>query len=66
MTIKEWIVATDIYDSTPYECPYCHARTEIQRNVCPYCKQIVKVVPFEVDEDSMTYERIIERLVKLP
>ena len=66
MTIKEWIIATDAYDSTPYECPYCGARTELQRNVCPYCKEIVKIVPYEVDDSHIEYERIVEQLVKLP
>ena len=64
--IKEWIIATDAYDSTPYECPYCGARVEFQRNICPHCKEIVKIIPYEVDDSYAEYERIIEQLAKLP
>ena len=64
--IKEWIIATDEYDSTTYECPYCRARVELQHNTCPYCKQIVKIIPYEVDDSRTEYTRIIEQFVKLP
>lgn len=67
MKYKKWIIATDIYDSTPYECPYCGARVEIQHTICPYCKEPVIVLPYELQEGSAAeYERIIEQFVKLP
>lgn len=63
--IKEWIIVSDIYDTNPYECPYCGARLEMQRNKCPYCQELVKCTQFETDP-RFERERLIETLVKLP
>lgn len=65
MELKEWIIPSDIYDSTPYECPYCGARIEMQRNKCPHCDNLVKCINFETDP-RFERERLIETLIKLP
>ena len=64
MEYKKWKIASDIYDSTPYECPFCGARVEIQKTICPNCNQPVLINDFK--DERLEYERIIETLVKLP
>lgn len=67
MKYRKWILVRDIYDTEPYECPYCGARVEMQHTLCPHCGQAVIVIPFEADEArGAEYERIIEQFAKLP
>lgn len=64
---RKWILVRDIYDTEPYQCPYCGARVPMQKVICPNCNKAVVVIPFEVEESKIEhYERLIETLVKLP
>lgn len=64
MEYKKWKIVTDIYDSNPYECPYCGARFGIQKTICPNCNKPIIINDFK--KEDFDYEEYVETLIKLP